>query len=379
VVTKRVCAPGAWTWALVLLAQAGVVRAQAELHVEVAVGACPDARQLRAALAPVLERDVTIVVEPTGAAARRARVIDRGERYAIEIDGAHREVEDPRRDCVERARVASVFIALNMQEPMQPAPVSTPATSDPPRTTDAPGTTSTPTTRERPAKPEQRDPDADEDADEAVDEADETAAEAAEEAAEAAREAAEAAREAAEASRPLPPEPPPGWGLWAFATGEHSSDAERTTFGAGAGVFYAFAPFRLELNAAALAPLPLALSPRDGIRGGVELMRIPFGVAASYRLRLRDVHVGPIAGLAFDLLHIEGSGVERPQTDVRLNLGALFGADLRLAVGSDVGLLVRLQMRFFPKSYRLVVDPTGRLGETPSVWLSGQLGVEWRL
>ena len=371
-VTKRVCAPRLWGWAVLLLAQASGVLAQAELHVEVPGGSCPNARQVEAALAPVLERNVTLVVEPSGPETRRARVLDRGARYVIEIDGARREVEDPQRDCVERARVASVFIALNMQD-ARPEPEPATSSTNPPAST---GARTTERSRERTQPQAERDPDADEDADEAADEAAQEAAEAAEEAAE---RAADAAEEAAEASRPLPPDPPPGWGLAAFAIGEHSTDARRTAFGAGAGLFYARAPLHIELDASVLAPIDLALAEREGIRGRVELMRIPLAVLVSYRVRLRDVHLGPFAGLAIDAMHIEGSGVERPARDVRVNLGALAGADLRLAVGPDVGLVLRLQMRFFPKGYRLVVDPVGRFGQTPSTWLGGQLGVELRL
>jgi hypothetical protein len=288
-----------------------VATAQAEqLHVEVAAGACPDAGQLEQALEPVLEPSVVLVFESTTQTTRRVRVSDEGEAYAVEIDGERREVIDARRDCVERARVAAVFIALNMQ-------ASTP---------------------EPPQKPEP-----------------------------------EPAR-----AEPPPPPPPPGLGAALFALGEHATDAARTALGAGALLFYASAPFRFELSASVLAPIELALAPRDDVRGRVDLTRAPLALTASYLLRLGDVELGPLLGLAADVLHMEGQGVERPQTELRLSLGVALGACAHLWINRHIGLLFQVQMRAFPRAYRLAVEPTGALGETPRIWLGAQLGAQAR-
>lgn len=293
-------------------ASAGALRAE-ELHVAVADDACPNDGQLEQALAPLLEEDVVLVFEATPSTTRRASVSDDGEQYAIEIDGERRELSDLRRDCVERARVAAVFIALNMRAP-------------------APEPKPEPEPEPEPEEPEQ----------------------------------------------PEPPPLPPGFGALAFGLAEHSTDADRTAFGGGAGVFYVVAPFRFELSAAITAPLELELTPSADVRGRVELMRVPLALTASYLLRLGAVELGPAVGLALDVLHIEGQGVERPQTELRLGAGILLAAEAHLWLTPRIGLLTRAQMRAFPKAYRLAVDPEGTLGETPRVWLSGLLGVEAR-
>ena len=304
--------------AALLWARVGAVHAQAaeQVHVEVAEGACPDAAQLEQALQPLLEQGVTLVFEATASTTRRASVIDSGQQYAIEIDGERREVEDTRRDCVERARVAAVFIALNMQAPAA-----------------------------KPEPPKEPEPEP------------------------------EPAPEAPEA-----PPLPPGLGVSLFALGEHSTDAARTTFGAGASLFYIDAPFRFELGAGVLAPIELELDPRDDIRGRARLLRVPLALTASYLLRLWSFELGPTLGLALDVLHIEGGGegIERPQTELRLSPGLLAGADLHLWLSRYVGLVLRLQTRAFPVVYRFEVEPAGSLGEAPRLWLSGQLGAEAR-
>lgn len=302
-----------------LWAHAGELHAQAaeQVHLEVAQGACPDAAQLEQALAPLLEQGVALVFEPTASTTRRARVVDLGQRYVIEVDGERREVDGTRRDCVERARVAAVFIALNMQStPPKPEPLAEPT-------------------------PEPREP---------------------------------------EPEEPEAPPSPPGFGASVFVLGEHSTDAERTTFGAGAALFYTRAPFRFELGAGVLAPIDLELDARDDIRGRARLLRVPLALTASYLLRLSSFELGPTLGLALDVLHIEGEGlgIERPQTGLRLSAGLLAGADIHLWLSRDVGLLIRLQMRVFPMVYRFEVEPVGTLGQAPRLWLGGQLGAQAR-
>jgi hypothetical protein len=290
---------------------AGSARAD-ELQVEAADAACPDAGQLEQALRPVLEQDVALVFEASPSTTWRARVSDDGAVYAIEIDGERREIEDARRDCEERARVAAVFIALNIQA-----------------------------TKSEPAKPVAPDP--------------------------------EAAPE-----EPEPPPPPPGFGASLQALGEHATDAERTAFGAGASIFYALAPFRFELSAAVLAPIELRLTPRDDVRGRVDLVRIPLALTTSYLVRIGDFELGPLLGLALDVLHMKGQGVERPQTELRLSPGVALGAAAHLWLSPRIGLVFQAQMRAFPRAYRLTVEPAGALGRTPGIWVGAQLGAQAR-
>lgn len=81
----------------------------------------------------------------SGEPGARATVRDLGERYEIEVSGVLNAQADAARDCAERARVAAVFIAMNVraptlprEEPREPAP-TVPASSP------APATETTPT------------------------------------------------------------------------------------------------------------------------------------------------------------------------------------------------------------------------------------------
>jgi hypothetical protein len=53
-----------------------------------------------------------------------AQVEDLGESYRINVAGSTRTVRDPARGCLERARVAGVFFALNLPAAEKPPPVT---------------------------------------------------------------------------------------------------------------------------------------------------------------------------------------------------------------------------------------------------------------
>jgi hypothetical protein len=167
--------------------------------------------------------------------------------------------------------------------------------------------------------------------------------------------------------------------LVAFGAGAHSTAVERTALGAGAGAYFALSSFRFELSAAVLAPIEVTLEPRPDVRGRVQLMRVPLSLSAGFLMSAGAFQLGPTLGFVLDVLHIEGQGVTRPQSELRLSSGLLLAADLHLWVSERVGLWVRPQMQMFPKAYKLVVDPQGALGETPQLWIGAQLGVQARL
>ena len=113
---------------LVLLGLAVADGVRAQLRVRVPPDGCPTAAELERQLAPLLpEGGEPIVAVPQGEA--RAVVDDQGARYTVEVDGVVRQLEDAARACVERARVAAVFIALNL-EPR--AAASPPQDQEPP-------------------------------------------------------------------------------------------------------------------------------------------------------------------------------------------------------------------------------------------------------
>jgi hypothetical protein len=89
-----------------------------------ASSACPDRALIRSELVPLL-RGYELSEHNEAAPDFVARVEDLGESYTVSIGDASRTVTDPRRQCLERARVVAVFVALNLPPPE----TSTPATS----------------------------------------------------------------------------------------------------------------------------------------------------------------------------------------------------------------------------------------------------------
>lgn len=91
---------------------------------------CPNRELIDSQLAPLLgerapELDTSVRVE----------ISDLGDSYRIRVGSTERQVDDPQRDCQERAKVSAVFIALNLparaQEPQQAAPAPAPRPGPP--------------------------------------------------------------------------------------------------------------------------------------------------------------------------------------------------------------------------------------------------------
>jgi len=82
------------------------------LEVRAEGAGCPDAALLEAQLEPLLADS-----PPAEGGAEKiiATVVDLGPRYAVLVTGEPREVEDPDRNCLERARAAAVLIVLGMR------------------------------------------------------------------------------------------------------------------------------------------------------------------------------------------------------------------------------------------------------------------------
>ncbi|HLK93651.1 MAG TPA: hypothetical protein VKZ18_27415, partial [Polyangia bacterium] len=78
-----------------------------------AAGTCPTGEAVRAALLPVLGASPVAAPSPP-------RVSDLGPRFEVVAAGQTGDFVDSVRDCVERARVAAVFIALALNPPVPP-------------------------------------------------------------------------------------------------------------------------------------------------------------------------------------------------------------------------------------------------------------------
>jgi hypothetical protein len=87
---------------------------QAPVHVQLAAAACPSPSDLEDQLEPLLDAELDVSESDARA---DAEVIDHGESFTVEVAGVEREFGDRTRDCVERARQAAVFIALNLKPP----------------------------------------------------------------------------------------------------------------------------------------------------------------------------------------------------------------------------------------------------------------------
>lgn len=302
---------------LILLSSApGAAQPSQELEIE--ADECPSRELVREQLLPLLDADSTV---DQSVARERIRVRDLGEAYVIEVGSAARKADDPARDCLERARVAAVFIALNSHTPpaRQPAPAPPPARSD---------------RRQRP-------------------------------------------------SRPAPIErvpirkqgPRTGWHMWGHAA---AAPAERlATFGPGLGFSVRGCSWLLAARASGLAPVELKLDGASSPSAGVSLVRIPLTVAATPLAQVGALEIGPGAGLAVDGLWFRGEGVERPESTLRLNVGGALAVEARWPVGPQWLVFWTTHAAAFPRAYRLVVEPTGALGHSPRFWVGLSLGVGW--
>lgn len=269
-------------------------------------------------LTPLLPRELKLEFGPAApeGGPGHGSIEDYGESYAVEIDGRSREVDDPARDCLERARVAAVFIALNTRG----APVPAPAREPEPEA-------------EEPEEPE------------------------------------------------LPPDPDRLQIVAAlFGAASYATAVRSAAPGGGAAIWLGQRRLRFGFSAALLASTELPLGPNaDGLRGSVDLTRLPLALSASYLLEAGPFEIGPVLGLGVDLLRLHGRDVIDPQTELRANPGALLGADVLCRLSPALLGVVRLSFTVFPRAYDLTVDPAGRLGTTPQLWLGAILGLGWQI
>jgi hypothetical protein len=249
-------------------------------------------------------------------AALRASVRDQGDWYVILVGGVTRGQEDSARDCKERARVAAVFIALNLRAPL-PAPASTP-TAAPPR-------------KPAPAPPR------------------------------------------AEPQRA----PSMQVSLGGFASFAYAP-RDQLAGGGGLALWLGFGLFRVGLESGAMSATQLAITPRaDG--GHVDLTRLPSALLGAALWRVSRVSLGPTLGLAVDVLRAQGRALDRTGSSWRANLGPVLGLRTETHLTDRWSLSALVSGSFYPRSYELRVEPEGRLAHTPHIWLAAQLGLLCRL
>ncbi len=276
---------------------------------------CPTAALVKAQLAPLL-RDYELSAESPSLT---AQVEDFGESYGVRIGSAWRKVRDPARDCLERARVAAVFLALNLPTPAtQPAPVVTPPQSAP-----AEGTSEARVV----AAPDER--------------------------------------------RSFAAE------LRLLALAETAPGAGVVTTGAGAGLTLPFGPVGFSLLATVTTPTrPYQV---DSEPRRFELWRVPLAALLQLGKDFGSIGLGIESGLALDILRFRGESVPNPDTLLRVNPGWRVNGLLRFRANRRIGAFLLPEASFFPRTYVVRVEPTSVLAETPRWWIGLSLGLEYRV
>jgi hypothetical protein len=93
-------------------------------------GGCPDKAQVETQLAPLVpEHDL---VDEDAAQGVLVEVRDLGDAYSVTVHGRERVLEEPSRDCLERARAAAVIAALSLRDTPASEPGAAEAVSQTP-------------------------------------------------------------------------------------------------------------------------------------------------------------------------------------------------------------------------------------------------------
>jgi hypothetical protein len=301
---------------------------------------CPSAAQVRDMLAPLVAGTrLLIAPEQAGEApSEAARVRDLGGDYVIELRGAQRQHHDAAADCAERARVAAVFIALNLpgravSGASSPAELAQDAASS-----GEPVPERSPTLGAAPpAVP------------------------------------VEPAEQSANGAGPAG-ERPFQLGVSALALLAFAPELQGVAPGGSAALWMRWRLFRLELSGAASAKRELPVSPAAP-GGSAAIWRFPLALSASMLWRISRFELGPSLGVALDLLRARAERVERSELALRANVGGQLAALGQLLLTERLALQLSISGSFFPRSYELRIEPAPRHADTPRVWLAAQLGL----
>lgn len=272
---------------------------------------CPSADLVRRQLVPLVEpRPIELV----SSAEASAVVEDQGDRYSIVVGGDRRDVTDASRNCLERARVAAVFIAMNLPVKAQESPAAKPPTP-------------APSPASPPPEPE-LEPEAE-------------------------------------------PAPPPVWRFGVqgrFGTSlapEHGALA----LGVNAGPTVSVAHWEIALSFGFSGPTTVSgLGPSRA--ESVELLRFPVRLTLAHLWSIGSLELGPELGAFAGLLRIRGDNVPEPETSLRFDGGVSAGVISRWRARDDLAVGVGADFLYSPYRYDLLVGPERKLGETPAVWLN---------
>jgi len=242
-------------------------------------------------------------------------VADAGEEFRVKVRDVERVIANPVRDCEERARIAAVLVALVVDPPLPAADSGAPELELPP---------------------------------------------------------------APPASSPPPaPSEPWSWAAMAGATVALAPGSEGSrTWGAGPLVRGQLGQrgWDLALTAAFVSPVSLDLE-----NGGVRLTRAPLDLSGSLSWGGSELRGVLGAGLAGDLLHLEGTGVAQAQSSLRFDVGLRAHVGVRFRFGAKVWGVTEVSGTYFPRPYEFEVPPHGVVGHTPAYWLGAAIGVQFEI
>jgi len=267
-------------------------------------GDCPSGPAVTAALLPVIGN----VSVPANAA---PRVADLGDRFEAAAAGQSGLYVDAARDCVERARVAAVFIALALNPPSFQ---SSPRPSPPPV-----------------PKPARR----------------------------TWFQVGAAARLDGASAGNSPPATVLVWGA-------------ELSLAAGHGLFGgAMALGALESSVANFSRFNPTVAVRE--------QRFPFSASLRFQDQLAArLRLAAELGAALVLVTFKAEDLQMTSSAVRLDVGLRAAVHLRLPVAVHrFAPVVGLHAEYFPKPYKLDVDPIGTVGSSSRFWLGATAGVEF--
>jgi hypothetical protein len=297
-------------------------RFDAKAELSLAADACPSPELVREMLEPLVGHQHALRLHnPSAAQPPDVQVRDLGDDYRIQVEGVQRDQSDPARNCKERARVAAVFIALNLQAP--------PAKAEPV----AP-----------PTPPLQRAP-------------------------------APVAPAAPQPSRQRTPAIEVGLGAYASVA---YAPQDSVAPGGALELWLRRELLLIGVRVGAAGESKLAVTPHTA-GGHASLLRLPGSIFAGLLWPISRWQLGPSLGLAFDLLRARGRGLVGNDSIWRANLGAYLGLQAQVSLTDRLSLAALLSGSFYPRSYKLRVEPDNRHADTPNIWLAAQLGLLLRL
>jgi hypothetical protein len=293
------------------LAGASPVQAQAPRPLGLRIkSACPGRDLVVSELTPLL-RGYAL----SDSADSFAEIEDLGDSYTMNVAGASREVRDPGRQCLERARVAAVFLALNLPSspPAPPPPKATPRLQSPDRP-------------ERDVAP-----------------------------------------------RPVSPRDRRAFEVRPFALAESAWGAGVASTGVGLATSFRRGSMAVTLlGAATTSTTPYQ---NNGEPTRFELRRLPLAALLGWEASFGMLGLGAETGLALDVLRFDGKAVPHAQQALRVNPGLRLNAVLRVRASRLLSAELMPIVAWFPRTYLVRVEPAQLLAETPRFWLGVSLGL----